>query len=74
MLGQAAMTEAMFDWMEDARAVHPLSLEVSLRDFDTILGIYMSALNRTVIRLPVEPEDDLVAKLRRQLRRVIPTS
>ena len=74
MLGQAAMTEAMFDWMENERAVHPLNLEVSLRDFDIILGIYMSALNRTVIRLPVEPEDDLVAKLRRQLRRVIPPS
>lgn len=68
VLGQAAMTEAMFDWLEDDRAVHALNLESALSDFGVVLGIYMSALNRRVVTLPVQPEDDLIAKLRAALR------
>jgi predicted dehydrogenase len=65
--GQAAMTEAMFDWLLDPAAVHPLNLEAALRDFNIILGIYMSALNHRVIALPVEPEPNLMVKLREWL-------
>jgi predicted dehydrogenase len=67
ILGQAAMTEAVFDWLEDDKAVHPLNLEVSLRDFNIILGIYMSALHHQVVRLPVQPEANLIAMLRQRL-------
>lgn len=67
ILGQAAMTEAMFDWLLDPAAVHPLNLESALCDFNIILGIYMSALNHRVIALPVEPESNLMVKLREWL-------
>ncbi len=67
ILGQAAMTEAMFDWLEDDRARHPLNLENALADFSVVLGIYLSALNHRVIPLPVQPEDDLIGKLRARL-------
>ncbi len=67
ILGQAAMTEAMFDWLEDEHAVHPLNLDLALQDFNVILGMYMSALHHKVVALPVEPEPDLIAKLRQDL-------
>ena len=64
ILGQAAMTEAMIDWIGDDGAVHPLNLGSALRDFGVILGIYESALNRTVVKLPSKPPPGLVGKLR----------
>lgn len=67
ILGQAAMTEAMFDWLEDDRAVHALNLESALSDFSVILGLYMSALRHQVVPLPVQPENDLIASLRTAL-------
>ncbi|NKB65884.1 MAG: hypothetical protein GKR89_02370 [Candidatus Latescibacteria bacterium] len=67
ILGQAAMTEAMFDWLEDDKRVHPLNLQASLRDFNTMLGIYQSALGRTPVDLPCEPEADLVGQLQAAL-------
>jgi predicted dehydrogenase len=69
ILGQAAMTEAMFDWLEDENAVHPLNLDVSLQDFNIVLGTYMSALHHQVVNLPVDPEPDLIAALRQRLGR-----
>ncbi|HJP31374.1 MAG TPA: Gfo/Idh/MocA family oxidoreductase [Candidatus Latescibacteria bacterium] len=64
ILGQAAMTEAMFDWLEDDGAVHPLCLENSLRDFNVVLGIYASSLRREVVDLPFVPEPGLIPSLR----------
>lgn len=65
--GQAALTEAMFDWLEDERAVHPLNLDAALGDFNIIVGLYESALQRAVVELPVEPGDGLVRRLRQAL-------
>ena len=67
ILGQAAMTDAMFDWLEDDGAVHPLNLDAAISDFRIILALYTSALTRQVVALPFEPPDDLVAKLRAAL-------
>ena len=64
VLGQAAMCEAMLDWLEDDKAVHPLNLDGALLDFNVILALYASALNHRVIELPYEPEELLVPKLR----------
>lgn len=65
--GQIGLTEAMFDWLEDATNVHPTNLEDSLTQFNVILGLYMSALERRGIDLPVEPNTDLLGKLRARL-------
>ena len=67
VLGQAAMCDAMFEWLEDGEKVHPLNLDAALVDFNVILALYASALNHRVVELPYEPEPDLVAKLRRGL-------
>ena len=64
ILGQAALTEAMIDWLEDETALHPLNLDKALTDFSVILALYTSALNRQVVELPIEPAPALIAKLR----------
>ena len=61
------MTEAMFDWLEDGERVHPTNLDDSLTQFNVIVGPYMSALQRRGIDLPVQPDADLLAKLRQRL-------
>jgi predicted dehydrogenase len=68
VLGQAAMTEAMFDWLLDPKAVHPLNLTAALQDFNIVLGAYMSALRRLPFSLPVEADADLITALRQALR------
>lgn len=67
ILGQAAMTDAMIDWLDDDTAVHPLNLDNALSDFNIILGLYMSTLNHQVINLPTQPENQLIQKLRNTL-------
>lgn len=67
ILGQAGMTEAMFDWLLNDKAIHPLNMDLALQDFNIILGMYMSALHHKVIDLPVEPESDLLNSLRKTL-------
>lgn len=64
ILGQAAMTEAMIDWIEHDGAIHPLNIGSALSDFSVILGIYESALSRAVVKLPSKPPSGLVKKLR----------
>lgn len=64
ILGQAAMTEAMIDWLEDDRALHPLALPSACRDFETMLGIYTSGLRRQVVPLPAAPTDNLIQQMR----------
>ena len=66
-LGQAGMCDAMFDWLDDDSAGHPLNLERALVDFNVILALYASSLNHEVVSIPYEPEADLVAKLRQAL-------
>ena len=67
VLGQAALCDAMFDWLDDESKVHPLNLERALVDFNVILALYASSLNHEVVNLPYEPEADLVPKLRQAL-------
>ena len=67
VLGQAAMCDAMFDWLDDDSKVHPLNLERALVDFNVILALYASSLNHEVVHIPYEPEPELVAKLRQAL-------
>lgn len=66
-LGQARLTEACFDWLEDESKPHPTRLERSLVQFNAILGIYTSALNHTVIDLPFDPPERLCNSIRERL-------
>ena len=67
ILGQAAMTDAMLQWIEDDAKVHPLNLDLALRDFNIILGIYTSALEHRPVELPCEPVDNLIHALQTRL-------
>jgi predicted dehydrogenase len=67
ILGQAAMTEAMFDWLDDDSEMHPLNLNAAIRDFETMLAIYESGLSRRIVTLPSLPVSDLINKMRRTL-------
>jgi hypothetical protein len=64
ILGQAALTDAAFDWLTQDENAHPTNLDASLTQFNIILGIYMSALGHCPVELPVEPDDDLIEQLR----------
>jgi len=61
------MTEAMFDWLENAQAVHPLNLDAALQDFNIVLKTYMSGLNHRAYTLADAPQPALIATLRRTL-------
>ena len=67
ILGQAGLTEAVFDWLEDESKVHPTTLDASLIQFNTIIGIYMSALHHQPVALPVDPEPGIIDALTTQL-------
>ncbi len=62
-LGQAAMTDAMFDWIEDDAKVHPNCLDNSLAETNTVLGLYASAIQGVPITLPFQPEGNLLEAL-----------
>ena len=64
ILGQAAMTEAAFDWLEDDSRLHPLNLDAALQDFHIVLKAYMSALHRKEETLTSELQPGLIDALR----------
>lgn len=64
ILGQAAMTEAAFDWLEDDSLLHPLNLDAALQDFHILLRVYMSALHRRQETLKGELQPRLIDALR----------
>jgi predicted dehydrogenase len=66
-LGQSALTEAAFDWLDDDGRVHPTNLASALNEFNVIVGIYLSALRHAHIRLPAPAEPDLLDSLRAHL-------
>ncbi len=67
ILGQAKLVETMFDWLEDDKLVHPTNLEASLKQFNVILGIYLSAIHHRMITLPVQPEPDIIRRLKERI-------
>jgi len=67
VLGQAAMTDAIFDWLDDAAKPHFNRLEVALAESNTVLGLYRSALERAIVPLPFEPTRSLLDALRAAL-------
>ena len=47
VLGQAAMCDAMFDWLDDDSKVHPLNLDAAIRDFEVIPGAVHERADKT---------------------------
>lgn len=67
VLGQAGLTEAVFDWLKDEDYLHPTRLDLSLTQFNVILGIYASALEHRIVELPCQPEENFMEKLKATL-------
>ena len=59
VVAQANFTEAIFDWLDDEKNVHPTHLKQSLVESNIILGMYQSGLTNEIIELPFEPPDGL---------------
>lgn len=67
VLGQAALTDAAFDWAQDDSRAHPTCLDLALAKFNIILGVYVSALANAPVELPFEPPDGLLDSLKSRL-------
>ena len=67
VLGQAAMTDAIFEWLEDDSKPHFNRLDISLAESNAVLGMYRSALDHAVVELPFVPEGSLLAELEEAL-------
>ena len=67
ILGQAAITDAMIDWIGDDAKVHPLNFDLALQDFNIVMGIYTSGLEHRPVDLPFDPPEGLIDRLRGEL-------
>ena len=60
ILGQAGLTNAMFDWLEDDDRPCPTNLKTSLDEWLIILAGYQSSVEARPVDLPFEPPPDLL--------------
>ncbi|MEK7398039.1 MAG: Gfo/Idh/MocA family oxidoreductase [Candidatus Poribacteria bacterium] len=67
VLGQAGLTNAAYDWLEDENKLHPNRLEISLMEFNTILAIFQSTVSRKMVQFPYDPPDDILNQLQKAL-------
>ena len=65
VLGQAGLTNAMFDWLEDDARPSPTNLSTSLDEWQVILAGYLSTVEARPVSFPFEPQDDLLDRFRR---------
>jgi len=66
--GQAALTEALLDWVADDSAVAPTNLGTALDEWLVVLACYESALGARPVDLPFDPPDDLLARYRQRVK------
>jgi predicted dehydrogenase len=60
---QAALTDAMFDWIEDDHSPAGTNLALGLHQWEAVLAMYASALWRRPVEIPLEPPEDLFSQL-----------
>jgi predicted dehydrogenase len=63
--GQANLTNAMFDWLEDDAAVCPTNLSTSLDEWEVIMAGYLSTIEARPVDLPCEMPLDLLDRFQR---------
>ena len=64
VLGQAGLTNAMFDWLEDDGKACPTNLATSLDEWLVILAGYMSTVEARPVDFPFDPPDDLLDRFK----------
>jgi len=62
--GQAGLTNAMFDWLEDDSKTSPTNLKTSLDEWLVILAGYMSTVEARPVDFPFDPPDDLLDRFK----------
>lgn len=62
--GQAGLTNAMFDWLEDETKPSPTNLATSLDEWAVILAGYLSTVEARPVDMPFDPPDDLLDRYR----------
>ena len=65
---QAALVEAMFDWIEDHAKPVGTNLKLGLHQWEVVLALYASALWRKPVEIPFDPPDDLFPQLAQALK------
>ncbi|HOJ20457.1 MAG TPA: Gfo/Idh/MocA family oxidoreductase [Armatimonadota bacterium] len=65
IIGQAGLTNALFDWLDDPARVHPNNLATSLDEWLVILAGYASTVEARAIELPFDPPADLLDQFKR---------
>jgi predicted dehydrogenase len=65
VLGQAGLTNALFDWLEDGARPSPTNLSTSLDQWLVILGGYLSTVEARPVDFPMDPPDDLLDRFKR---------
>jgi hypothetical protein len=65
ILGQAGLTNAMFDWLEDDAKTHANNLATSLDEWLVILAGYLSTVEARPVDLPFDPSPDLLERFKR---------
>jgi len=64
VLGQAYLTNALFDWLEDDAKISPTNLSTSLDEWLVILAGYLSTVEARPVDLPFDPPDDLLDRFK----------
>jgi hypothetical protein len=67
--GQQEFTRALARWLDDDAQVHVSCLDNALSQFNQIMGAMQSALTGETVDLPAQVDDDVVAKLEKELKR-----
>jgi predicted dehydrogenase len=63
--GQAGLTNALFDWLDDDNKPSPTNLKRALDEWLVILAGYLSTIEARPIDLPFDPPDDLLDRFKR---------
>lgn len=64
VVGQAGLTNAMFDWLADDTTPSPTNLATSLQEWSVILAGYLSTVEKRPVDLPFDPPDDLLEQFK----------
>jgi len=64
ILGQAGLTSAVFDWLEDDGKPSPTNLKTSLDEWLIVLAGYLSSVEARPVDLPFDPPPDLLDRLK----------
>lgn len=63
------LSSAIANWLDGAIETHPCNGEISYHGFEAMMALYISALERRPVQLPIDtlPDYSIIDRLRREL-------